>query len=45
MLKIIHAGLHTAMQDAALSSAASGISHSGTLDTPTLSIANLLVVT
>ncbi|QZN97011.1 5-oxoprolinase subunit PxpC [Symbiopectobacterium purcellii] len=44
MLKIIHAGLHTSVQDAGRHHLRHlGISQSGALDTPALSIANLLV--
>ncbi len=44
MLKIIHAGLHTSVQDAGRHHLRHlGISQSGALDMPALSIANLLV--
>ncbi|MCW2487669.1 biotin-dependent carboxyltransferase family protein [Candidatus Symbiopectobacterium sp. NZEC127] len=44
MLKITHAGLHTSVQDAGRHHLRHlGISQSGALDTPALSIANLLV--
>lgn len=44
MLKIIHAGLHTSVQDAGRHHLRHlGISQSGALDTPALRIANLLV--